>query len=484
MQRRSRASKGRFRGTLAGAESFLQIDRSPIGIICLARACINPGDSWLIYALPLSILRYIHVQSHCRRKASDLLLSRELLYVPAGPLHAFSGKLPVEDTGLIRRTAGAGSIAADSRMHRIHFDSKQSVSSGSYDPRLSVGREPHPTRSFPWRQSGMLNADLAGKPDMAGISMRIPRYFGALEAGGKPIERANIFSRADFPKLVLSKTPEMSQLGRFSEPAEQFERSVRRPRGRNTAFSEEPAPSFTAQSGNHFDSKQSVFSGSFDPRLSAGRDPHPTRQEPEHSYDRVTSVPNPASLGKDGISSSMHLQEGSSARFIQFRSFPWRQSGMLTADIVGRSDMAAISMRASRDLWAFEAGGKPIERANISSRADFPKLVLSKTPGISQSGSFSEPAEQFQRSVRRPRGRNTAFSEEPAHPLMAPAVRQQPPEASGHTWHMPTFSGEGGQDLAEAPRGADLNSLAEKVYTIIERRKKIEMERRGLYSRS
>jgi len=392
-------------------------------------------------------------------------LLRELVYVPAGHLHAFSGKLPVEDTGHIGRTAGAGSIAADSRMLSLSIpppsnNSRQNqmhgpVSSGSYDPRLSAGREPHPTRrrSFPWRQSGMLIADIAGRLDMAGISMRASRYFGALEAGGKAIERANISSRADFFKLVLSKTPEMSQSGRFSEPAAQFERSIRGPRGRNTAFSEEPAQSFTAPSGNHFDSKQSVSSGSYDPRLSVGREPYPTRQEPEHSHDRITLVPNPASLEKDGINSSMHLQEGSSARFIQFRSFPWRQSGMLKADIAGMSDMAGISMRTPRYFGALEAGGKAIERANISSRADFPKLVLSKTPEMSQSGRFSEPAEQFERSVRRPRGRNSEFSEEPAQSFTA-------------------------------PRGADLNSLAEKVYTIIERRTKIEMERRGLYSRS
>jgi len=247
-----------------------------------------------------------------------------------------------------------------------------------------------------------------------------------------------------------------------------------------------------------------ISSSSYDPRLSADREPPATRQKPEHSHEHIPYLLNRTSPGKDGISRSFpRMPSGTLNPDIARRlsgtpnsdiaerlsitpnsDMAERLSSTLNSDIAGRPDNAGIAMRAPRDFVSLEARGKAIEKANISSGIDFPKLVLSRTPGMIQSGRFREPVEQFHRSVRRPGGRSTASSEEPAQSVMAPAVRQRPPEASGYTWPGPSFSGEMGQDLAETQRGADINRLAEKVYTIIERRTKIEMERRGLYSRS
>ena len=336
------------------------------------------------------------------KETKDLLFFRELVHAPAGLLHAFSGNLPVEDTGLMQRTVGMSSIAAD-----------RSIS--------------------------------------ADIRMHISPIL--CDNSGQIAKRSIIRSW-----VRVTKNHQENRMHGIMRPLIQ------------------PAKmALSAIAG-----QGPISSSSHDPRLSAGKEPQATRQEPEHSIDSFTSLPNRTSPGKDGIS----------------RSFPERLSGTFTPDIArklsdtptpdiaGRPDNAGISIRAPRDFVFLEAGGKATEKANISSRTDFPKLVLSRIPGMIQSGRFREPVEQFDRSVRIPRGRNTAFSEEPVQSVMAPLVRQRPPEASGSTWPRPSFSGESGQDLAEAPRAADLNSLAEKVYTIIERRTKIEMERRGLYSRS
>ena len=324
------------------------------------------------------------------KETKDLLFFRELVHAPAGLLHAFSGNLPVEDTGLMQRTVGMSSIAAD-----------RSIS--------------------------------------ADIRMHISPIL--CDNSGQIAKRSIIRSW-----VRVTKNHQENRMHGIMRPLIQ------------------PAKmALSAIAG-----QGPISSSSHDPRLSAGKEPQATRQEPEHSHDSITSRPNRTSPGKDGIS----------------RSFSRKLSGTFTPDIAGRPDNAGISMRSPRDFVSLEAGGKAIENANISSRTDFPKLVLSRIPGMIQSGRFREPVEQFDRSVRIPKGRNTAFSEEPVQSVMAPLVRQRPPEASGYTWPRPSFSGEMGQDLAEAPRASDLNSLAEKVYTIIERRTKIEMERRGLYSRS
>lgn len=386
MQRRSRSfSNGRFRRTITGTESFLQINRNPLGIICLARTYIRPGDSWLIYALPQSIFRYIKVQSHSAwkkdirvtadmrasiciraRKGVGIAHNLELVYAPAGLLHAFSE---------------ARSAAPDSQLHS---------SSGSHDPRLPVVKVPHSIRQDPEhpddRITSIPNRASLGSDGICAPVSTIPQ-----EKGRSSIHPPSDNSRQN-PDLSISH----------------------------------------------------------DQMLSAVREPHPTRQDPEHPVDR------------------MAFQLGSSTRFIQIRSFPRRQSDMLTADIARRGDNGGISIRAPWDLKVLKPDGKVMERANISLKSDFPKLVLSKMPNMNQSDSFSQPA-----SAR-----------ELVYPLMAQVVRQQPHEASAQTWHSPSFSGERAQDLAEAPRGFDLNRLAERVYTIIERRTKIEMERRGLYSRS
>ncbi|MCX6677000.1 MAG: hypothetical protein NTU95_03525 [Methanothrix sp.] len=460
-------SEGRFRGTFAGAESFLQIDRSPIGIICLARTYIRPGDSWLIYALPQSIFRYIRVQSHPAWKrdirvtagmwASFCICARKGAGMPhnqvnKAPLQAESnaslegGELVHAPAGLLHAFGGARSIAADRRMHSSSIQPAivassaaaglGPVSSGSHDPRLSVVRVPHSTRQDPEHHHDRITS--------------IPN-------------RASLGNDGIYTQQELDRCAPVSTI-----PPERGRSSIHPPSDNSRQIPDlsiiKPAKAALSAAAG----QGPISSGSHDQRLSAVREPHPTRQDPEHPVDRIASIPNRASLGNDGISSSMHLQLGSSTRFIQFRSFSRRQSDMLTADIARRADMGGISIRAPRDLKALEAEGKVMERANISSRADFPKLVLSKTPEMNQSGSFSEPVSA--------RGL--------VYPFMAQVVRQQPPEASSHTWHGPSFSGERVQDLAEASRGVDLNRLAERVYTIIERRTKIEMERRGLYSRS
>ena len=348
------------------------------------------------------------------KETKDLLFFRELVHAPAGLLHAFSGNLPVEDTGLMQRTVGMSSIAADRSISadiRMHISPILCDNSGQIAKRSII-------------RSWVRVTENHHENRMHGIMRPL-------------IQPAKVALSA-----IAGQGP--------------------------------------------------ISSSSHDPRLSAGREPQATRQEPEHSHDSITSLPNRTSPGKDGISRSFPERLSGTftpdiARRLSDTPTPdiaGRLSDTFTPDIARRPDNAGISMRSPRDFVSLEAGGKAIENANISSRTDFPRLVLSRIPGMIQSGRFREPVEQFDRAVRIPGGRNTAFSEEPVQSVMAPLVRQRPPEASGSTWPRPSFSGESGQDLAEAPRAADLNSLADKVYTIIERRTKIEMERRGLYSRS
>jgi hypothetical protein len=139
---------------------------------------------------------------------------------------------------------------------------------------------------------------------------------------------------------------------------------------------------------------------------------------------------------------------------------------MPISDVARRSRMLEISSRVYLNTRLLEAKMRERERTDNPARSGLADLVLSMPPEVIRSGSSSQ----------------LGSSSGSILTSMATAAR----ESDGQTIPaaVGSFSRRTSLHRPEAPGEIDLSSLADRVYTIIERRTKIEMERRGLYSRS
>jgi len=114
--------------TFAGTKSFLQIDKRPIGVICLARSRILSGGSHLIYSLKPFVLSYIQALSHpgssgdvkasagmrvssciCTRNASGMTV----IFVNWMPLKARSRSYNLIEPGISSDHSSKGAKAED-----------------------------------------------------------------------------------------------------------------------------------------------------------------------------------------------------------------------------------------------------------------------------------------------------------------------------------------------------------------------------------
>jgi hypothetical protein len=198
--------------------------------------------------------------------------------------------------------------------------------------------------------------------------------------------------------------------------------------------------------------------------------PHSAAKKSEAAQERIKStksnIGQEAFLGEE-IVSKLNMVNASLDRFISRRSLLSGEVKMAIGDVAGMSATATIFGGVHRDLRFNRSGRDGVERADNSERSDFPALVHSKPSDMNQPDNSS---------------RYESASGPDSTP-MAAAIKQ-PYKAKISAGQASFVYREDLQNPREAPDEIDLSSLAERVCTIIERKTKIEMERRGLYSRS
>jgi len=198
--------------------------------------------------------------------------------------------------------------------------------------------------------------------------------------------------------------------------------------------------------------------------------PHSAAKKAEAAQERIKStksnIGQEASLGEE-IIGRLDIVNASFDRFISRRSLSRGEVKMEIGDVAWMSATATILGGVHEDLRFNREGSDAVERANNSERSGFPALVHSKPSDMNQPDNSS-------------RYESASGPDSPS----TDAAIMQPNKAKISADQASFVYREDPQNPREAPNEIDLSSLAERVCTIIERKTKIEMERRGLYSRS
>jgi hypothetical protein len=420
---------GRFQGSLAGMDGIFQIDKRPIGVLCLARSRILPASTSLIYALRLFALKYIQIQSHPVSIGNIRISGAKRSFHLTCPRRDYKiAGISLNRTPLKAQPYGSleGGFPSDRPLK----------GSEAEDPLISK-REVHEQEDL----SQPSSVKLTGLDD--GIILTDQRT-GLITAEGE----TDSFSekpqmRKDFlPQVWTLKSQIILPGGNFvkASPASYAKTIADLP-----LYNGRRMLSLLQQSSQQL----------------AGGITHPASAKLTTARERITPRPGMLHIGQ-GVSlgevimrkvntlNTLNILNASLDLSAQ-SSFLLKRQSSLSIGAVGKID----SVRDASEL------------ADEHDRIDIPALVHLKMPEISKPGNY-------------PRYSSLGGLETP---FIAAATMKPVKEA--------TFAGQAAsvhqddwQDLRKAERGMDLCSLAERVYTIIERKTKIEMERRGLYSRS
>jgi hypothetical protein len=436
MKKRSIAfSAGRFMGTFACTKSFLQIDKRPIGIIYLARSRILSGGLRLIYSLKPFVLRCIRTISH---PASS------------GDIKA-SAKMRIFSCICARKVSGMTAIFGNWAHLKARFRSYDSIEPGYSSDRTSKGAEAEDPLIFR-RASHMQESHIKSFSRKLSVSDN-PLILEDRKTG--PIA-ADDYIEISSQGPYLRQRPMRSSIDLLGEDLVQT-----------------PEPSFMEPRNADLSDAYGVRPISLPWRNSrppSGSVPHSAAKKSEAAQERIRStksnIGQEASLGEE-IVSKLNIVNASLDRFISRRSLLSGEVKMAIGDVAGMSATATIFCGVHRDLRFIGAGREGVESANNSERSDFPALVHSMPSNMNQPDNSSR----------------YASADGPDSPSMASAI-MQPHKAKIREGQASFVYREDLHGPREAPNEIDLSSLAERVYTIIERKTKIEMERRGLYSRS
>jgi len=406
----------------AGKEGFLQIDKRPIGIISLTKTYMRPGGLWLIYALAPSILSCIGGRSHP---------VWEKIFRVAGP------------TSLICSVKGAGvSMLASGQFH-------QQSSYASLKVRFSLEGEADERDRLIFRRA--INAPKGHNHASS----------GKLPAGdvGPILENLGAIPKAADSQVHISSSGSYMQ--------RRLGRSFVLPHGSRDQQPPEPSDmmhGFAAYAP--FYRRPAVqFGWNYVGRLLPGIRPYQDERKPMEQHGRKTSMIEGSSPLEEMII-EQSMKRASSSKFISRRYLPVRQSYIPISDVARRSRKMRISGRIYRNSRLLGARMRELEWTDNPARSELADLVLSMPSEVNRSGSSSQLGSSSGRILTS----------------VATAVRENDGQTIPAT--VGSFSRRTSLHSPEAPGEIDLSSLADRVYTIIERRTKIEMERRGLYSRS
>jgi hypothetical protein len=436
MKKRSIAfSAGRFMGTFAGTQSFLQIDKRPIGIICLARSRILSGGLRLIYSLKPFVLRYIRAISHP---------------ATSGDIKA-SAKMRRSSCICPRKVSGMTAISGNWVHLKARLRSYDSIEPGVSSDHSSKGADAESPLIF--RRASHMQESLIKSLSRKLYVSDNPLILEDQKTG--PIA-ADDYMEISSQGPYLRQRPTRSSIDLLGEDLVQT-----------------PEPSFMEPKNADLSYAYGVQPISLPWRNSrppSGSVPHSAAKKSEAAQERIKStkskIGQEAFLGEE-IVSKLNIVNASLDRFISRRSLLSGEVKMAIGDVAGMSATATIFCGVHRDLRFIGAGKDGIERADNSERSDLPALVHSKPSDMNQPDNSSR----------------YAYADGPDSPSMAAAIRQ-PHKAKIREGQASSVSREDLQNPRDAPNEIDLSSLAERVYTIIERKTKIEMERRGLYSLS
>lgn len=406
----------------AGKEGFLQIDKRPIGIISLTKTYMRSGGLWLIYALAPSILSCIVVRSHP---------AWEKIFRVAGP------------TSLICSVKGAGvSMLASGQLHQQHSYASlkgRFSSDGGADERdrLIFRREIDAPKGHNHASSGKLPAGDVGP---------ILENLGAIPKAAD--SQVHISSSGSYMQRGLGRSFVLLHGSRDQQPPETSDMKQ--------GFAASP----------HFYGRPAVqFGRNYVGRLLPGMMPEQAERKPSKQYGPKSSTTE-GSSNREEIIIGQSMKRASSSDLISRRYLTVRQSCLSISDVGWRSIMMEISSKVYLNTGLIEAKMREQERTDNSARSDFADLVLSLPSEAIRSGKSSQSE-----SSRCPISTSVATASRES-------AGQTVPIAQG------SFIRRTSLHSPEVPGEIDLSSLEDRIYTIIERRTKIEMERRGLYSRS
>lgn len=458
MKRRSIAlCSGRFQGSVAGMNGLSQIDKRPIGVICLARSRILPVGSRLIYALRLLALRHIWIQYHpvsignisisgakryfpltCPKRDYKIAgISLDRMPLKAQPYGSLEGGYPSD-------RPAKGSEAKEPLISKrgVHEQEGLSQPSSAKLNGLDDGLILTDRRTGPITAEGETDS-FSEKPQMRKDDGHIltDRRTGPIIADGE------MDSFSEWPYMRKSSLPQVwTQKSQIILPGSNFVKASAASYAKTNA-------DLSLYNGRRM---LTLLQGSSQPL--AGGVAHPASSKLAATQGRITPRPGilyigpGVSLGEEIMRKVNTLNALNASLDLSARSsFLLRGQRSMSIGAVSSTE----SVRDAREL------------ADSYERSGIPALVHLKPPEISKPGNYPRYA---------PLGDLDApFN---AAPTMKPAKEV-------------TFAGQAAsvhqddwQASRDAERRMDISSLAERVYTIIERKTKIEMERRGLYSRS
>jgi len=445
---------GRFQGSLTGMERFFQIDKRPIGVICLARSRILPAGSRLIYALRLLALKYIQIQSH-PVSIGNISISGAKRYFPLTcPKRDYKiagislDRMPLKarsysslEGGYPSDRPAKGSEAKDPLISKreVHEQEDLSQPSSAKLTGLDDGHILTDRRTGPITAEGETDS-FSEKPQMRkddGLILR-DRRTGPIAAEDE------MKASSESPYMRKSSLPQVwTQKSQIILPGSNFVKASAASYAKTNA-------DLSLYNGRRM---LTLLQGSSQPL--AGGVAHPASAKLAATQGRITPRPGMLHIGQ-GVSISEEIMR--KVNTLNASLDPSARSSFLLKGQRSISIGAVSSTESVRDASVL---------ADSCERIDIPALVHLKPPEISKPGNYPRYAPLG--------GLDTPFN---AVATMKPAKEA-------------TFAGQAAsvhqddwQDSRDAERRMDISSLAERVYTIIERKTKIEMERRGLYSRS
>lgn len=459
MKRRSIAlCSGRFQGSVAGMDGLFQIDKRPIGVICLARSRILPASSRLIYALKLFALRHIRIQSHpvSRGNISISVTMRPSLRICPRGDYKIAGIISLDRMPLKAQPYGSleggflsgrplnGPEAEDPLISKrgVHEHEGLSQPSSAKLTGLDDGLILTDQRTGPIIAEGEKDS-FSQKPQMRKDDGHIltDRRTGPIIADGE--------KDSFYEKLQMRKD--------FFPQVWTLKSQIILP-GSNFVKASAASYAKTIADLPLYNGRRMLSSRQRSSQPLARGVPHPDSAKLAATQGRITPRPgmlhigHGASIGEEIIRKVNTLNAPNAS--LDLSAWP---CFLLKGQ--SRISMGAVSkINSVRDA---------LKVADELERIGIPAMVHLKPTEISKTGNYPRYA---------PLGDLDT-------PFNAAATMKPAKEA--------TFAGQAAsvhqddwQDSRDAERRMDLNSIAERVYTIIERKTKIEMERRGLYSRS